>query len=280
MYRVAKALAFFLRLLPRGVVTALGTLAGLFWYYVVPIRRRVAVENVAACITSGDRAAARRIVLRNFINLCRFSLEFAARRPGYTDGATVEGHGAIREALEQGRGAIVATGHVGNWDLNTEMGPIVGIPLHVVTRQIAMEGIQRFWDESRSGRGNTYLPRNVPIAELLKILRANGCVALVFDQHMPPKRGLRVPFFGRDASTAYSPAVLHFRTGAPVFPVFGGLEPDGRYVVRVEPAVTVPPTGDLRADSAAMMTALNRRLEDWIRAHPDQWLWAHRRWKP
>ncbi|MBI5525939.1 MAG: lysophospholipid acyltransferase family protein [Deltaproteobacteria bacterium] len=280
MYLFARALAFFLRLLPRGVVAAMGTLAGLVWYHVVRIRRRVAEENVAACITSGDRSAARRIVRRNFVKLCRFSLEFAARRAGYTAGVTVEGHEAIREALENGKGAVIATGHVGNWDLNTEMGPIVGIPLHVVTRRIAMEGLQRFWDESRTGRGNTYLARNLPIVELLRVLRGNGCVALVFDQHMPPRRGVRVPFFGREASTAYSPAVLHFRTGAPVFPVFGGLEPDGRYVVRVEAAVTIPSTGDLRADSAKMMTELNRRLENWIRAHPDQWLWAHRRWKP
>lgn len=279
MYPAARVLAFLLRLLPPGLLRAIGTLAGLVWYHLIPIRRRVAVENVSACITSGDRRAAAAIVRRNFINLCRFTLEFAARRPGYEKGASVEGDGAIRDALAAGKGAIVATAHVGNWDLNTEVGPAVGIPLHVVTRRIKLEGLQRFWDEARAGRGNTYLPRNVPIPVLLKILRDNGCVALVYDQHMPRGRGVPVPFFGRDASTIYAPAVMHYRTGAPVFPVFGGIEPDGSYLVKVLPPVEVPPTGDLRRDSAAFMAALNRHLEDWIRAHPDQWLWAHKRWK-
>ena len=280
MYLLVKTLSLALRALPRGLLDALGALAGLAWYWLVPIRRRVAIDNVSAALTGGDRAAAAVIVRHSFVNLCKFTLAFAARCPGDTAGVTVEGDGPLKAAVAAGKGAIVATAHTGDWDLNEMTGPAIGVHLHVLTRKVHMRGIQRFWEESRTARRNVYLPHNTAVTEMLGVLRAGGCLALVYDQNMPPKRGVRVPFFGRDASTSFAPAVLHFRTGAPIFPTFGARMPDGRYVIRIHPPLdAMARTGDLRADSAAMMTALNRLLEDWIRQYPDQWLWVHRRWK-
>jgi KDO2-lipid IV(A) lauroyltransferase len=148
-----------------------------------------------------------------------------------------------------------------------------------VSRKVALPGVQRFWEEARGKRGNVYLPQNVPATELLKVLKSGGCVTLAIDQNMPPKHGVRVPFFGREASTTFAPALLHLRTGAPIFPVFGGREPDGRYVVKALPELKFEKTGDFRADSEAITARLNSVLEDFIRSHPDQWLWMHRRWK-
>lgn len=280
MYLLAKTLARLLRLLPRGLLAAAGTVAGLLWYYVLPIRRRVAIDNVAASLTGGDRAAAAPIVRRSFGNLCRFTIAAIARGPDDVRGVAVSGEGPLKEAIAAGKGAIVVTAHTGDWDLNELIGPAIGLTLHVPTRRVGIAGVQRYWEEVRAGRGNVYLPYNTPMTELLGILRAGGCLALVFDQNMPPKRGVPAAFFGRPASTVYAPAVLHFRTGAPIFPAFGAREPGGRYVAEIFPAIAPPArTGDLRADAAAVMTTLNGFLEEWIRRFPDQWLWAHRRWK-
>jgi KDO2-lipid IV(A) lauroyltransferase len=88
-----------------------------------------------------------------------------------------------------------------------------------------------------------------------------------------------VPFFGVDAMTAPALAVLALRFDCAVLPV--QVERIGRapkFRVTVEAPMAIPRGGDKAADSLALMTAVNARMEEWIRARPGQWLWLHRRW--
>ena len=89
-----------------------------------------------------------------------------------------------------------------------------------------------------------------------------------------------MPFFGTPASTIPTPAELAIRTGASIITGFAlRVGPGFRYHQRYDPPLEMPATGDQEADVLAIMTELNRRLEAAIRSAPEQWLWAHRRWK-
>ena len=91
--------------------------------------------------------------------------------------------------------------------------------------------------------------------------------------------GIAVPFFGRPALTSPVLARLSLRTGAPVVPISAYPEPGGRYRVVVRPPI-LPPEGQ---DGDEAVAALTRRYlevaEEDIRAHPEMWLWMHRRWE-
>ena len=78
--------------------------------------------------------------------------------------------------------------------------------------------------------------------------------------------------------TAPAPAHLALRFDCTVIPAWVERLDGARYRVRIEPPLPVASTGDRHADSLAIMTTINRRVEDWVRACPGQWLWLHRRW--
>ena len=114
---------------------------------------------------------------------------------------------------------------------------------------------------------------------LFKILRARQVVALVIDQHMPPKWGIPVPFFGVNASTTHAPAALSLATGALILPASIERLPGGRQRVLIEAPLAHPNTGTRAEDVYQLTLKLNQWLEGRVRDRPDHWLWIHRRWK-
>jgi Kdo2-lipid IVA lauroyltransferase/acyltransferase len=104
-------------------------------------------------------------------------------------------------------------------------------------------------------------------------------VAIVIDQNVQEKDGIFVDFFGRPAATTTVAAALAVKTGCALVPGRATLGADGRYRAVYDPAIEWTPSGDKQADIARITQALTRVIEGWIREHPDQWLWIHRRWK-
>jgi KDO2-lipid IV(A) lauroyltransferase len=88
-----------------------------------------------------------------------------------------------------------------------------------------------------------------------------------------------VDFFGHPASTMSALAVLAARTGAPVVPAAIWREPDGRHVLELGAPIPFEQTGKLRRDVVRMTERYTGFIEAQIRAHPEQWLWTHKRWK-
>ena len=101
----------------------------------------------------------------------------------------------------------------------------------------------------------------------------------MIDQHMQDRSAVTVAFFGRPAATTSVVAALALRTGAPVIPVFALPLPGGRYRLVYEAPVEPPPAGD--PDRIRTYTQrCTDVLEQYVRRHPDLWLWMHRRWRP
>ena len=90
--------------------------------------------------------------------------------------------------------------------------------------------------------------------------------------------GIPVPFFGRDAMTAPAVAELALRYDIPVLPAHVIRTRGARFELIIEPPFQFTSTGDKERDVYEAMVMINRRFEDWIRRHPAQWLWLHKRW--
>ena len=268
-----------LRAVPEGFSRALFTgLASLA--FSLGIRRRVALENLAVAFPekSGDERVA--LARENYLHLGRSAAEFL-RSPALTDeelfaridpGGYEEVVGHIAKT-----GCIVATAHLGNFELFGAWAARRGVALTIVTRRLKGSA-NRGWTGTRGESGVKELHSGA--ASFVKLLRAKQGLAILIDQNMLPKRAVFAPFFGRLAATTPAPAVLSERTGAPVMLALLVKQDDGRYRVHLEGPFHFERTGAGRQADVLRFTALlNARLEAQVRAHPAQWFWVHRRFK-
>lgn len=192
---------------------------------------------------------------------------------------TVVGFEAFREAAEAGRGVILLTGHLGNWEIGGASIIARGIPLDVVGKGMANRRFQADLLRARQRLGMRVIEMGDAATEGLRSLASGRVLALLGDQNAHGG-GIFVPFFGRPASTVRGPALFAARTGAPVWVAFALRAPGGEqsYTVRFE-ALPFESTGRPEEDAATLMGVYARILEKAIKSAPEQYFWQHRRWK-
>ena len=229
-------------------------------------RRRTA----SACYTHFGREAA--VMLR----ADRWSLEQIRERTRVT-GFELFARDAAKAAAG-GRGIVLLTGHLGNWEMGGAAIAARGIALDVVGKGMSNRRFQEDLFATRSRLGMRVIEMGEASREALRSLASGRVVALLADQQAH-RGGVQVPFFGRPASTARGPAVFALRSGAPVFVAFCiRREADATYEVTFAP-LAVRRTNDLDADVQELLAAYGAALEEAIRSAPDQYFWHHRRWK-
>ena len=189
----------------------------------------------------------------------------------------LEGAEHMEAARAQGRGVVVLTAHLGNFDL---MGvwAAARYPLTIISKVIKNEALNRFWMEKRAAAGLQIVPAHHSYRACLAVLKKGGLLGFILDQNMIAAEGIFVNFFGRPACTTPGLAMLSGHARAPIVPVFIFRRPDGGHVVRMLPALSPPPDRTPEA-LAATTQACTAIIEQQVREHPDQWIWMHRRWR-
>jgi len=190
-----------------------------------------------------------------------------------------EGFEAFRAAADEGRGVVLLTGHLGNWEMGGAAIAARGVPLDVVGKGMTNRLFQEELFATRARLGMRVIEMGEASREALRSLGAGRVVALLGDQQAH-RGGVLVPFFGRPASTARGPALFAMRSGAPVFVAFALREPGSlaRYAVTFD-ALSYTPSGSADADVVSVLEAYGAALEAAIRRAPEQYFWQHRRWK-
>lgn len=186
--------------------------------------------------------------------------------------------GAMDVLREPGRGVILISGHIGNWEiaarLLSEIKPVVGM-----ARGMKNPRAEQLLRARKAGSAMQYMPKHdVDMMRLFATLRAGKILALLADQYARD-RGAMVEFFGVPASTHTSPALLHLVTRAPL--CFGWCRRDGpmAYTLFANEPIMARPTGRREEDVQAILVQLTSALEQAILMAPEQYLWAHRRWR-
>jgi KDO2-lipid IV(A) lauroyltransferase len=184
------------------------------------------------------------------------------------------------DALEGERGVIFATGHCGTWEILSARLPIAGIPLTTAARQLDDPRVDRLVTSLRSRFGTEIILRG-PAAgkQMVRALAGNRVAALLIDQDIRDIPGVFVPFFGRPAWTPSGGAMLAIRRGCPVIPGFIHRLPDGTHKAEIHPPLPIPVDGSLEDRVEELTAAATAVIERQIRAHPEQWVWMHRRWR-
>ncbi len=277
-YGAAAAVMGSLRFTPLPVARALGRgYAGLL-DLAVPRLRRVAMRNLGLAMPEKSESERRRIADGAFDSIGRLLAYFAKlpdiKRDGLSRWIRFEGYEHFEEAQRQGRGVLLATGHLGNWELSAVAHALHGDSMHVVARPLDNPWIDGLVERRRTVSGNRVIEKRDAARAILKALAANEAVGILIDQNASLDEGVFVDFFGLPACAGTAFTRIAARTGAAVVPGFAlWSQEERRYVLRYYPRVEI--TGVAEEDTAR----LHKRLEEIIRQYPDQWLWIHRRWK-
>ncbi len=241
----------------------------------LPRLRRAAYRNLSLALPAADSKA---ITDAAFDSLARVLLAFAKfptiRRENVEQWIRCEGLEHFENARSAGRGVLIATGHLGNWELSAFAHAWLTGPMNVVVRPLDNPWIDRMFQRRRELSGNRAISKREIVRPILKALAANETVGVLIDHNQAAGAGIFVDFFGIPACTDTGFAKLAARSGAQVIPGFAfWSEKEQRYVLRFYPPV--PITGNASHDTAV----LQNTLEEIVRAHAGEWLWMHRRWK-
>jgi KDO2-lipid IV(A) lauroyltransferase len=263
---------------PRTTADRLGALYGRLLDRALPRLRQVADRNLSLALPDLDAAERRRITDGVFRSVGRLLVSFARLpsigKENVGEWIRLEGGEHLDAAMRQGRGVLFATAHLGNWELSAYAHALFRGPMNVVARPLDNPWIDRIVERRRALSGNRVLLKWDSPRAILKALGQNQAVGILIDQNATPENGAFVNFFGVAACAGTGFAKIAARSGAAVIPGFALWNgEERRYVLRFYPPV--PVTGDVERDTQA----LQAQLEGVIRAHPDQWLWIHRRWK-
>lgn len=284
-----QALVWLMRVLPLRLTTGFMYLVLRGLFILAPRHRRVALDNLAAAFPEASKAWRIQTYQECLWSLARVFVDFA-RLPVLTP-AWVESQvecsflARYRElkAAHPGMGVLIATGHLGSFELLAHCMPMWGHPLAFVVRNFKLESIDAWWTASRERWGNKVIKRRGAFKEVFKRLSSGQDVAILFDQNVTKNHATFVPWFGKLAATTKTPALAALRTGCPV--VVAGIVslPGDRYQVLAEEC----PINHIRDDPSLtseekverITALLSARYEAFIRSQPGSWFWFHRRWR-
>lgn len=240
----------------------------------IPRLRRTAVRNLEMAGVAGHERMATGVfysIARLLVNFARFpqmTRENVGRVIRY------EGLENFEQARARGKGVLVATAHLGNWELSAFAHAWMTAPMHVVVRPLDNARLDAFVEKRRALSGNDIIEKKEAARDILRALRKGDAVGILIDQNSSLDQGVFVEFFGKKACAHSAFVKLAHHSGAAVVPGFAMWhEDEQRYVIHFYPEIEM--SGDVQEDTQRVHSF----LEVVIRKYPDQWLWIHRRWK-
>jgi KDO2-lipid IV(A) lauroyltransferase len=263
-------------------------LAGRLIYRLFPLRRRVILENLHRVFGAAvPEAEIIGLAQAHYAHLWRLAGEFVRFRwlseQKKSALIRVDNVEALARALERGKGALILTGHFGNFEVATIAGlrhfPHMRGRFHFIRRAIRPRWLDALVNRRFRQGGFGVVGKRGSLDVILERLEAGDLVVFPFDQHASPPDGIAVDFFGHPAGTFKSLAIMALATGAPVVPASSWREPDGSHVLRFEEALPLIECVKVNEEIRRNTRAYNAMLEILVLRHPEQWFWVHRRWK-
>jgi Kdo2-lipid IVA lauroyltransferase/acyltransferase len=283
-YIVTVPVLLLLQRLPLPLVTSVARLVGRTAFLVWRARRRTAVENALRTGMCADTASANRLARAAFEAFVLMIAETAVVRlrlspANWHEFVDLEASPTVETLLRQpGQGFIVASAHIGNWEVVARAVSMVK-PVCVVHRPFKNPYLERVLHAGRSGENLRLVSRlDRDPMRFLQALARGDVLAIMVDQHATDKR-VAVTFFGHSVWATKSVAMLHLVTKAPLLAAFAIRTGPLRYRAIVVGPLCWPRSGDREKDIHAITQALTDEVEKIIRQFPEQYLWGHRRWR-
>ena len=279
-YLLLRGVAGFVNGLPIAFSTWIARGVGDLSYFLLPVRRKVALGNLDIAFKNSRTLSQKKIIAREaFRNLATSLMEFF-RIPSMLDKASehfeIEGTEHLDRAFEKGKGVIFVVSHLGSWEYLSFLFYLRNYSCTVVVREIKNHYIYKWIQKLRIKTRVHPIDRVHSAKEILRCLKKNQLVAILIDQWASDE-GIWVDFFGEKTSTTSIPARLAGRTGAALILGCCIRTTPGHFKIIIKPEALI----DKNDERFEMKTTLqlNQLLENEIRQYSEQWTWTHRRWK-
>jgi Kdo2-lipid IVA lauroyltransferase/acyltransferase len=254
------------------IISRIGSGAGLMFYY-LGIRKSVARDNmIRAQVTDFDESL-QQMIKSTYKNLGRTFTELLMNdRIHLLENRHFKWDIPDVFLTEIQNGAILVSGHIGNWELMGKMLVQKGVKLAVVVRPQVNPYTDRYINRIRMKSGMAVIYDH-EVFKIRRYLEKKYSIALLADQDYG-NHSIHVDFFGRSCRTPSGPARLALRLSVPVYLCTSFRMPSSVMVFSVNPVPV-----EIHSTINSITQTYTAMLESIIRAHPDQWLWHHKRWK-
>lgn len=266
------------------------TWAGRFVYHCLPYRKRIVARNIEQVYGKKLPSSQKKHLIKAFYShlltsvkeafLLRFMSEQKLR-----DSVEVRGHEHMLNTIAHNKGVLVLTGHFGNW----EFAPLGGVlnfkefqgQFHFIRKTLGNKKLERALFNRYYQAGLHVIPKKNSLHQVGDALEKNHAVIFVLDQHasLGNRDGIAVEFFGKPAGTYRSLASIARNTGVPVVPAASFRLPNGKHVLEFYEPIHWQEHENTRESLYRNTLLYNKALERIILAHPEQWMWLHKRWK-
>ncbi|MDF2636219.1 MAG: lipid biosynthesis acyltransferase [Pelosinus sp.] len=280
-YYLLKGLSFIICLLPYKGVLWLGEILGKLYYRIAARQRRRALQQMQESLGISLETAEKHISSL-FIKLGQTFLEMlympVLNRETMDQYVTIENRHYLAEAVEQGRGVVLLTAHIGNWEWLGAFLAMNDFPMAAVIKRQPNDQHTRILNEYRELVGIEIFARGT--AELVSAARAlkSGKVLGFLADQDAGTSGLFMEFLGKMASTPTGPTLFAKKFNAPVVPAFIVRRPEGGHKVILLESFYYEDTGNEIEDTYNMTSKMSKIIEQTIRQYPDEWLWFQKRW--
>jgi len=234
-----------------------------------------AVESNLRQILNTDRDLSKEVreVFRNFGRyLVDFFFMYKVNKRFVAENVTFEHKEYFDRAMARGKGVIILTGHIGNWELGAAVLAEIGHQMTVIALPHKERSVNDLFNRQRRKHGVMIVPTSVAIRRCIEALRKNQMVALLGDRDFG-SFGEPMMFLGRKTHIPKGAAVFSYKTGATILPAFVLPTGDGKFkTCFAEPIVPREGKSDEKAIIEELMEKGTMALEGFIRAFPTHWL--------
>ncbi|MDD5236572.1 MAG: lysophospholipid acyltransferase family protein [Candidatus Omnitrophica bacterium] len=183
----------------------------------------------------------------------------------------------FHQGLNEGKGVIVLTAHIGNWELGGAVVALLGFPFWAVALTHRHKAVDDFFNHQRKMKGVNTIPLSRAARQCLVRLKENVVLALVGDRDFT-EDGMVLDFFGKKAIFPEGPAAFSLKTGSPIICGFMLRKPDDTFVLEINKPIEFKPSGDKKKDIKDLMQLYIPIFESYIRKYPDQWYMFKKFW--
>lgn len=267
------------RLIPVGLYHLLGRVVALIVYAFSKKDRRGLAGNLSLALgRPSDDPVVRKTVRQVFVNYGRYMVDFflLPQTPSHKLKrffADIKGEQVLKDALAKGKGAVLLSAHVGNWEAGGSMMRMLDYPLAVVVMKHNTNATNDLVNRLRQSNGIRVIEVDrspFSVIEVLRHLHNNGVVAMGGDRDYF-NTGREVSFLGNKIKLPIGPVLLAMNSGAALIPAFVIKQPDGKYFGILEDPIPLACGPDRNQAIQKNLELTARTFEKYIRRYPDQW---------
>lgn len=274
LYRIGQFIGLYLPL-NLGYRIAI-TLSDLHYIFAYKDRRQV-LENLKAIFPKETDREICSIRIRMFRNFAKYLVDFFRFPKIDTDyikrNVRLENIHYLDQAISKGKGTVILSAHLGNWELGGVVIALLGYPFWVVALPHKDKRVNNFFNSQRESKNIKVIPLGKAVRQCLNVLKENKIVGLVGDRDFTQK-GMVLDFFDKPTFLPEGPAAFSLKTGAPIVPVFMLRNNDDSFTLKIEEPIESTEVYTERE----LIIRCKAIIEDYIRKYPDQWHMFRRFW--